>query len=365
MILCAPDSFKETMPARDVAEAMASGIERAGHGPCDRCPVADGGEGSLDVLAEALSASIERRTVTGPLGEPVRARFGIADGGQVGIVELAEASGLALVPPHRRDPTQTTTRGTGELIAAAAAMGCTTVIVCLGGSATVDGGAGIAQALGCTFLDRLGGPIEEALSGGRLADVAAVRPPARGLPRLRAACDVTNPLLGPRGAAAVYGPQKGASAAQVALLEKGLAGLAGLGNADPDSPGAGAAGGAGFGLAAWCGAELTPGVDLVLDAVGFDRRCAKARLVLTGEGRLDDQSLDGKAAVAVARAAARLGVPAVAVVGQFAPGARAAELHRLFARIISMADRYGLERSLAAPAELIADASCAAAVSII
>ncbi len=356
MILCAPGSFKETLSAREVAEAMASGISSAGRGPCDRCPVADGGEGSLDALAEPLRASIERTTVIGPLGEPVLARYGIAAGGEVGIVELAEASGHALVPPHPRDPTRTTSYGAGQLIAAAAAHGCTTVIVCLGGSATVDCGAGIAQALGCEFLDRFGRPIEAPLTGGRLAEVAAVRPPAPGLPRLRAACDVTNPLLGPRGAAAVYGPQKGATPAQVALLEEGLEHLARLSGADPDSPGAGAAGGAGFGLAAWCGAELTPGVDLVLDAVGFDRRCAEARLVLTGEGRLDDQSLDGKATAGVARAAARLGVPAVAVVGQVARGRRATEIDALFARVISLAERYGLERSLAAPAGLIADA---------
>lgn len=303
----------------------------------------------------AMGGAIARTRVIGPLGEAVDARFGLSDDGLTGIVELAEASGLALVPEARRDPTRSTTYGTGQLIAAAAARGCRRVIVCIGGSATVDGGAGIAQALGGRFTDRQGRPIEAPMCGGRLAEIAAYAPPPN-VPEIQVACDVTNPLLGARGAAAVYGPQKGATPAQVRQLEASLGHLASLVPADPDVSGAGAAGGAGWGLSALLGATLRPGIDLVLEVIGFRRRCAGAGLVLTGEGRLDSQSLHGKATVGVARAAAEVGVPTIAIVGQDAHGDDK-RIEALFSRIISLSERYGTARSLSEPEPLLAEAS--------
>jgi glycerate kinase len=283
----------------------------------------------------------------------VHARFGVTGDGRTGLVELAEASGLALVDPARRDPTRTTSRGTGELIAAAWDRGCSTVIVCLGGSATVDAGTGIVQALGGQFVDRDGRTIETPLTGADLDTIGGFRPgPAARAGRLRIACDVTNPLLGDTGAAACYGPQKGATLPQVEALEVQLTRLAALLGGDPGQAGAGAAGGAGWGLATMLGAVLEPGIDLVLDAVGFESRCAAADLVLTGEGRLDASSRHGKACAGVARVARGLGVPVVAVVGAVAPGEN---FDDLFDGVISLSERYGVERAMAEPEALLAE----------
>ncbi len=318
---------------------MAAGVRQADAAiECDPCPIADGGEGSLEVLSAALGGVLHRMTVTGPMGESVVARYGISGDGSVGLVELAEASGLGLVAPATRDPTRTTSFGTGELIAAAAERGCETVIVCIGGSATIDGGTGIAQALGGVFVDHNGRAIDTPMTGGLLADVAGYQAPVTGLARLRVACDVTNPLLGVDGAACCYGPQKGAAPGQVEALDAQLARLAALLGGDPDCAGAGAAGGAGWGLAALLGAELERGIDLILDAVDFNGRCAAADLVLTGEGRLDAQSRHGKACFGVAEAAGAMGVPVVAIVGQ---AMDAASFGDLFAQVISLSDRYG------------------------
>lgn len=332
------------------ARAMALGAWAGGAAGAP-CPVADGGEGSLDVLAAALRATVYRAEVTGPLGVSVRARYAVA--GDLGIVELAEASGLGLVPLDRRDPTATTTYGTGELIAAAMERGCAALIVCVGGSATVDGGAGLAQALGGRFTDRDGRAIEKPLTGADLAKVAGYAPPPT-LPRIRVACDVGNPLLGPDGAAAVYGPQKGATPRQVEQLEAGLRRLAEVAGGGPDRPGAGASGGAGFGLAALCGASLEPGIDLVLDAIGFERRCRDADLVVTGEGRLDAQSRYGKACAGVAQAARRLNVPAAAIAGQVEPGAGFGDLFR---QVVSLSDRYGVDQAMNDVERLLVEAT--------
>jgi glycerate kinase len=353
-VLCAPDSFKESLSAPGVAGAMVAGVRQANAAiDCDPCPIADGGEGSLEVLSEALGGMLHRMTVTGPLGEPVVARYGISGDESVGVVELAEASGLGLVAPAARDPDRTTSFGTGELIAAAAERGCETVIVCLGGSATIDGGAGIAQALGGVFVDRNGRAIDTPMTGGRLGDVAGYHAPDTGLVRLRVACDVTNPLLGVDGAACCYGPQKGATPRQVVTLDAQLARLAALLGGDPDRTGAGAAGGAGWGLAAMLGAELERGVDLILDAVDFNARCAAADLVLTGEGRLDAQSRRGKACFGVAEVAGAMGVPVVAIVGQ---AMAAASFDDLFAEVISLSDRFGSDRARRRPEQAITEA---------
>lgn len=349
-ILCAPDSFKESISAANVARAMAEGIREAfgSHSvQIDQCPVGDGGEGTLEALCTAMNGRMHTVTVTGPLGTQVSTRYSRVNNGKTAIVELAQASGLALVPPAHRNPLFTTTYGTGELIRHAIEEGSREILVCIGGSATVDGGTGIAQALGAKFFDRTSTVMKSPLMGGVLNQIHRVELPCFTVP-IRVACDVTNPLCGPQGAAAVYGPQKGATAQQVRELERGLKHLAEVVGGHPDVPGAGAAGGAGFGLMALCGATLERGIDLVLDAVHFDARCKDAHLVLTGEGRLDRQSLNGKACIGVAHAALKLGVPTIAIVGSLGEGAElclrehGGPLHSC----ISLAERFGLDRAL-------------------
>jgi glycerate kinase len=353
-VLCAPDSFKESISAHEAARAMAAGVLAAG-ADADVCPIADGGEGTLDALVGALGGSIHQATVVGPLGEAHTARFGISPDGSTGIVELAEASGMTLVPAEQRDPTRTTTFGTGQLIRTAAEAGCRVVLVAVGGSATCDGGTGLAQALGTRFFDRRGQLIERPMTGGLLTELSRIEP-APPLPAIRVACDVTNPLLGPQGAAAVFAPQKGATPMQVRQLDEGLRRLASLLAADPETPGAGAAGGAAFGLLALCGATLERGVDLVLDTVGFADRCGEADLVLTGEGRLDGQTVHGKAVSGVAARAHALGVPTVAIAGSLGPGADDSlnpALGGYLADVVSLVERFGRDRALREPAELI------------
>jgi glycerate kinase len=221
------------------------------------------------------------------------------------------------------------------------------MLVAIGGSATCDGGTGLAQALGAKFFDEQGALIREPLTGGQLLQIRRVERPS-GLPPIDVACDVENPLCGPHGAAAVYAPQKGATPEQVAQLEAGLRHLAGISGADPNTLRFGAAGGAAFGLAVFCGATLHRGIDLVLDAIGFDEACRDASLVLTGEGRLDDQSLHGKACFGVAQAAMRRNVPTIAIVGSFGPGASRCVLpspEAFLLRAVSLADRFGEERA--------------------
>ncbi len=355
-VLCAPDKFKGTLTAVSAAEAMARGARQAGPNVlAEVCPVADGGEGTLDALVAAQGATIHHATVTGPLGDPVAARYGITADGRTAIVELAEASGLMLVPAGRRVPTLTTTYGTGELIRIATERGCDAVILGVGGSATCDGGLGLVQALGARIWDNGGRRIHQQFRGGMLGLVERVEAPPT-LPTIRVACDVTNPLFGPHGAAFTFGPQKGATPGQVMLLDAGLAHLAAILGGDPHATGAGAAGGVGYGLATLCGARLERGVDLVLDAIGFSGRCEGADLVLTGEGRLDEQTLDGKAVAGVAAAAHRTGVPTIAIVGSMGPGAEActdpAE-NGLLQRAIGLAERFGHERAVREPATLL------------
>jgi glycerate kinase len=355
-VVCAPASFKESLTAADAAAAMARGVDIAAPSAlCEQCPVGDGGEGTLHVLQSALGATSHTITVRGPLGLPTRATFATVPSARIGIVELAQASGLELVPPPARDPLRSTTYGTGELIAAAVAENCRSIIVCIGGSATVDGGAGLAQALGARFYDAGGQLIEQPMCGGLLIHLSRVDPPPK-LPPIRVACDVTNPLCGASGAAAIYGPQKGAKPEQIQLLEEGLTRLASVVGGDPLKPGAGAAGGAGFGLATLCGATLQRGIDLVLNLIDFDRRCRGASLVLTGEGRLDSQSLHGKACMGVAAAAAQHGVPTIAIVGSTGPGAEMTlQQHHGLRRYVSLSDRFGLERAMSQPASLLTE----------
>lgn len=330
-IVVAPDKFKGSLTASDAALALSRGAASAvARAEIDRVPMADGGEGTVEAMVEATSGAYREASVTGPLGESVTARFGLMGDGRTAVLEMAAASGLVLVPADRRDPRKTTTRGTGELLLQAIDLGARRIVLGIGGSATNDGGAGLAQALGYRLLDQDG--VELGPGGGPLARLDRIDPSSRD-PRLdsveiRIACDVDNPLCGPRGASAVYGPQKGATPEMVAELDRNLGRLAriierDLGVAVADLPGAGAAGGLGAGLVAFAGGRLQTGVALVLDAVGLAGRLAGADLCLTGEGSLDASSAYGKTAVGVARLARSLGVPCVAIAGVLGPGAEA------------------------------------------
>ncbi len=329
IVVIAPDSFKECATAAQVAGAIAAGWLRVDPGAELRLvPVADGGEGTVEALA-AARGQLRGTEVTGPMGEPVTARWALLDDG-VAVIEMAEAAGLHLVAPQHRDPMTATTRGVGELIRAGLDAGARRFIVGVGGSATNDGGAGMAQALGASLRDAEG---RELGSGGAaLASLAEFD--VSGLDaRLSecaffVACDVDNPLCGPEGASQVYGPQKGASPAQAAELDAALARYAaalraGLGVDLRDTPGAGAAGGLAAGLMAFLGAQLKPGFDLVAEQAGLAAALEGAHLVITGEGSMDGQSLRGKAPVGVARMARERGVPCIALAGRLGADYRA------------------------------------------
>jgi len=319
------------MTALQAAEAMARGVAAALPGASiDRVPMADGGEGTVDALVAATGGSYRELRVTGPLGEPVLARFGLLADGLTAAVEMAAASGLVLVPAERRNPLIATTRGTGELLLAAIAAGARRVIIGIGGSATNDGGAGLGQSLGFRLLDDQGRDLEP--GGGSLGRLARIDPTGRrpelGGVEIAVACDVTNPLCGPDGASTVYGPQKGASLEMVEQLDRNLAHFADivardLGVATKDRPGSGAAGGLGGGLVAFAAGKIEPGVDLVIKAVKLEERLTNADLCLTGEGAIDGQSAFGKTAVGVARLARSLHRPTLALAGRIDPGAEA------------------------------------------
>ncbi len=334
-IIAAPNAFKGSLTAAGAASAMAAGIRKAlPDAEVIRVPVADGGDGLVEVTREVLGGERRRLLVTGPLFDLVEAEFCLVRDRDLAAIEMALASGLALVPEDRRDPTRTTTLGTGELIRAALDLDAERIIVGIGGSATNDGGMGMATALGIRFLDRDGEPVRPV--GGSLNQVRHIdmagRDPRVGRVRIQALCDVTNPLTGPDGAARVYGPQKGATPRQVEELDRGLANLAEVIRADlgidvTGLEGGGAAGGLGAGLYAFLGAELVPGIDLLLDLVGLDRKLRDADLVLTGEGQIDFQTAFGKAPAGVAARARARGVPCLALAGSV--GRDLGELHGL------------------------------------
>lgn len=319
-VVVAPDKFEGSLTADQAARAIGTGLLRARpDAAVVRLPVGDGGAGTLLAL---VAGGFERVPVraTGPTGEPVDAAIALRR--DRAFVEMAEASGLRRLPGGRRAPLEATTYGTGELIRAALDLGARELVLGIGGSATTDGGTGMASALGVRFLDQAGRPLPP---GGaallRLAriDTAGLDPRVRRV-RVTVAADVDNPLVGPEGAAAVYGPQKGASPEDVLLLDSALRRYADVLRCDlgldlADVPGAGAAGGLGTGAIAFLGATLRSGIDLVLELIGFDAAVAGADLVVTGEGKIDFQSLRGKAPLGVARAAAAHGVPVVALTG--------------------------------------------------
>lgn len=320
-VLVAPDKFKGSLRALGVADAVAAGLRRARPDvEVGTLPVADGGDGTLDA---ALAAGFERVdvTVTGPTGEPVRTAY--ARRGSTAVVEMADACGLSRLPGGELAGLTASSRGLGELLAAALDAGCQDVVMGIGGSASTDGGAGLVAALGGVLLDADGRPVPDGgvgLESVDRVDLSGLHPALRES-RIVVACDVDNPLTGPRGAAAVYGPQKGLGPDDVPRLDAALGRWAKLVAAatardERDRPGAGAAGGVGFAAVAVLGAELRPGIELMLDLLDFDGAVSGATLVVTGEGSLDAQSLHGKAPVGVARAAAAHAVPVVAVCGR-------------------------------------------------
>lgn len=354
-IVIAPDSFKGSLTALEVCEAIAEGLRRLDtQFEIVQVPMADGGEGTVQSLVDATDGELVTEQVTGPLGEPVEATFGLLGDGGTAVIEMAAASGLPLAPEDRRDPLGTTTYGTGQLIEAALDRGRRKLIIGIGGSATTDAGAGMAQALGVRLLDERGEPI--GLGGGELARLVNIEM-ADADPRLaetevRVACDVDNPLYGERGAAHVYGPQKGASREDVEVLDANLCIFADVVQRDlgmdvRDIPGAGAAGGLGAGLVAFCGAALERGVDIVIDAVGLPERMEGADLVITGEGRLDGQTAFGKTPAGVSEVAGRAGVPVIALGGTVAADANTLHEHGFDALACILTGPMALEEAMA------------------
>jgi glycerate kinase len=363
-IVIAPQSFKGSLSALGVAQAMALGIKRVlPDAETVAVPMADGGEGTVEALVDATCGQIITTDVTGPLGESITAKWGILGDGVTGIIEAAAASGITLVPSGKLNPLITTTYGTGELIGAALNAGCRKLIVGIGDTATNDGGAGMAQALGVRLLDNRG----KELPWGGAALARLDRIDISGLDhrlaecQIVSACDVTNPLCGESGASVVYGPQKGASEEMCRRLDEALSHYAKVIRADldievKDLPGAGAAGGLGAGLVAFLGAELLPGIDIVIESVGLVDHLGDASLVFTGEGRIDGQTLCGKTVSGVVAKAKALRIPTVAIVGEVAAGS---DVYRSgIDAVLSIAPGpISLEKSVADAASLIADAA--------
>lgn len=324
VVVC-PDSFKGSLSSIQASEAIERGVRSAlGGAPVDivLIPLADGGEGTVDALVRATGGRVLSTTAHDPLMREIESFFGILGDSTTAVVEMAAASGLCLLSAAERDPLTATTYGVGDLLMAAVEAGADRILVGIGGSATNDGGAGAAQAMGARLLDESGRELPlggAALARLRRIDVSGFRFPA-GRVRVEVACDVDNPLTGPSGASAVYGPQKGATPGMVAQLDAALLNYAkviqsDLGKDVERMPGAGAAGGLGAGLAAFLDARLRSGIDIVLDAVRFDQALKGADLVITGEGRIDEQTSRGKTVGGVLRRASGAGVPVVAIGG--------------------------------------------------
>ncbi len=322
-IVVATDSFKGSLTAKQAAVSIEEGIRRVlPECNVDKIPIADGGEGTIDAMVSATGGKLVKAFVYGPLTEEVEGCFGILGDGKTAVIETACVSGLTLLSPDSRNPMLTSTYGMGQLISKALDLGCRKFIIGLGGSATVDGGAGLLGALGVKFLDKNGRPIP-AGGGGlgllRSIDLSGMDKRVRESEFL-AACDVDNPLCGYRGAARVFGPQKGATAQMVEDLEKNLQNFGSvvmdtMGRDVCRTRGAGAAGGLGAGIMAFLNASLVPGVDIILKAVDFEQRVKDAHLVITGEGSIDYQTLYGKAPVGVAAIARKFGIPVIAMAG--------------------------------------------------
>lgn len=332
-IVLAPDSFKGNLTSLQVASALEKGIKRViPNANCIKVPMADGGEGTVQSLVDATGGKFVRKQVKGPAGKPVSARYGILSDGKTAVIEMAEASGLPEVEGTKdKNPMKTTTYGTGQLMMDAINKGANHIILGLGGSATIDGGAGMAQALGVIFLDKKGNEIKELGAGGMLnkiasIDMTGVNPQVKRT-KVTVASDVENPLCGKKGAAHVFGPQKGATPAMVTKLDANLKHFASVIKKDLRKDvmklnGAGAAGGLGAGLVAFTGAKLKSGIDIVVEATGLAKQIKGADLVLTGEGRVDFQTAFGKTPSGVAKAARKQKVQTVAIGGGITDDAR-------------------------------------------
>ena len=364
-IVIAPQSFKGSLSAREVAQAIAKGIKRVvPDAETIMVPMADGGEGTVEALVYATHGQIMATEVTGPFGEKVIAKWGILGDRVSGVVEMAAASGITLVLPDKLNPLVATTYGTGELIRATLDAGCRSLIIGIGGSATNDGGAGLAQVLGVKLLDEKG----KELPWGGAALARLSRIDISGLDRRLAecqvtmACDVTNPLCGEKGASRVYGPQKGATEEMCQQLDEALRNYAevikrDLGIDVMEIPGAGAAGGLGAGLVAFLGAKPMSGIEMVSEAVGLTNYLKEVSLVFTGEGRMDSQTLFGKTVAGVTAKAKAFRIPVIAIVGELAGDYKEIHQHGIDAVVSIAPGPISLKKSLANAERLIADAT--------
>ena len=360
-IVIAPQAFKQSISARAAAIAIRNGVLQAvPDADTTLIPVADGGDGTLAALIDTTGGRYFTAEVDGPLGDKMTAQWGVMGDGETAVIEMALASGLALIPDHRRDPRTATTYGTGQLMAAALDSGYTRIIVGLGGSATNDGGAGMASALGVRFLDASGAPLPPggaALSRLHAIDATGTHPLLAGA-TIIGATDVTNPLCGETGASAIFGPQKGATPEMVAELDGCLANLARVIQSDlgldvSETPGAGAAGGLGAGLIAFADCDLRSGIDMVCDALDFDRHAQHADLVITGEGRADRSTAFDKAPVGIARRSRAFGVPTLLLAGSLGEGYELLYQHGIDAVVPIPEEPATLESSLQNGAQLL------------
>ena len=364
-IVIAPQSLKGSLTAAEAGQAIAHGVRSVyPHADITIVPIADGGEGTVQALVDATGGVLVQREVTGPLGEPVMAFFGLLGDGQTAAIEMAACAGLPLVAPERRDPRITTTYGVGELIRAALEQGCSRLLIGIGGSATNDGGAGMAQALGAHLLTAKGNEITR--GGAALSTLTRIIPftldERLQTCKVEVACDVTNPLCGSTGASAVYGPQKGATAEMVTELDAALAHYAhiieqDLHRAVKDLPGAGAAGGLGAGLIAFLNAQLRPGAQIVLEAVRLEDHLRSADLVITAEGQIDEQTAYGKSVGAVASMAKRYRLPVLALAGSLGTHYQAVYNLGIDAVIALPSRPLTLEYAMEHAAELVSDAT--------
>ena len=356
-ILIAPDKFKGTLSAREVAENIAAGLrEVLADAVIDIVPMADGGEGTAEVISQALGAFWVECKAHDPLGREIEARYGWIENRKLAVMEMSEAGGMRLLTEKERDPLRVTTFGVGEMILTAQRRGATEIILGLGGSATNDGGFGMARALGFRFFtNKRARELRSAV--GELSKLAQIDQPRKlSSPRILAVADVRNPLLGKNGATRIFGPQKGVTPDEIDKLERALAKLAEVvakqfGSDHRNEPGAGAAGGLGFGLLSFCGAKIRPGFDVVAETVGLESKMKDVDLVITGEGSLDRQTLEGKTPAGVARLARKLGKRVFAFVGRASDDA---EVHKLFDGVYQNA-RAGMtqEENMKKAAELL------------
>jgi glycerate kinase len=364
-IVIAPDSYKGSLSSTEAAAAMERGIKRfRPDADTVKVPIADGGEGTLDCLIASSGGEKVPVRVTGPLGEPVEAEFGLLRGGEVAVIEMAEASGLTLVPEGELNPMKATTYGTGELIRAALDRGCRQFILALGGSATNDGGAGMLQALGLRLTDREGREVPQ--GGGYLEKIAAIDDRDFDA-RIREsqfviASDVQNPLVGPSGATHVYGPQKGATPEMVRELERGMVQWADVmaahtGRRMHDEPGAGAAGGIGGAFLAFFPASIRRGIDVVIEHSRLRDELPGADLVLTGEGQIDHQTASGKTPMGIAQEAQKFGVPTIALAGSIGTGIDALYRHGICAVFSLVNKPMTLQQAMADADALLAQAA--------